>query len=239
MRLAKYLAHAGVASRRASEKLIANGRVSVGGHVVRDPARDVDNTSQVAVDGDPISPEARETWMVHKPVGVTSTAHEPGERTAVVELVDSLARLYPVGRLDVDSTGLILLTNEGELTNRLTHPRYEVPRTYIAHLRRPPTDKALQKLRNGVQLDDGPTLPADVRRSDDRIVEITLREGRNRQVRRMAEAIDNRVVALQRIAFGSLRLGRMAVGQGRRLRPDEMRALWEDANAMQAQGSNE
>ena len=165
MRLAKYLAHSGVASRRRAEELVAAGRVRVGGEVVRDPARDVDHESGVEVDGRPVSPEPREVWMLNKPAGVTSTAREPGRRRAVTDLIDSPRRLYPVGRLDADSTGLILLTNDGELANRLTHPRYEVPRTYrdsASAARRPrPT---CGRLRAGVELDDGPTAPARVRR---------------------------------------------------------------------------
>ncbi len=132
MRLAKYLAHGGVASRRQAEKVIAAGRVTVGGEVVTDPARDVDGSDDVRVDDSPVAAEPREVWAVNKPAGVVSTAREPGSRRAVVELVDSKARLYPVGRLDTDSTGLLLLTNDGELANRLTHPRYEVPKAYRA-----------------------------------------------------------------------------------------------------------
>ncbi|MGH2993557.1 MAG: pseudouridine synthase, partial [Solirubrobacterales bacterium] len=153
MRLAKHLAHCGVASRRSSEGLIAAGRVRVDGELVTDPARDVDEGSGVEVDGRAVSPQPREVWAVNKPAGVTSTAREPGRRRAIVELVDSAARLYPVGRLDADSTGLILLTNDGELANRLTHPRHEVPKTYRAALRDPPTEGQLRRLRRGVQLD--------------------------------------------------------------------------------------
>ena len=229
MRLAKYLAHGGVASRRASEKMIAGGRVRVGGRVVTDPARDVDGSIEVTVDGRPVQPEEHEVWAVNKPVGVTSTAREPGRRRAVVEFVDTGARLYPVGRLDADSSGLIVLTNDGELANRLTHPRYEVPRTYRVRLGRRASDGDLQRLREGVELDDGPTAPAKVRRRGPREIELTLREGRNRQVRRMAEAVDNRVEALTRIAFGSLKLGRMGEGEARRLRSDEVKRLWEDS----------
>jgi 23S rRNA pseudouridine2605 synthase len=134
-----------------------------------------------------------------------------------------------VGRLDADSTGLILLTNDGELANRLTHPRYEVPRTYRARLARRAEDADLQRLREGVELDDGPTLPARVARRGPREIEITLREGRNRQVRRMAEAIGNRVESLRRIAFGSLRLGRLPEGEARRLGDREVERLWKDA----------
>jgi 23S rRNA pseudouridine2605 synthase len=228
VRLAKYLAHGGVASRRAAEELIAAGRVRVGGEVVTDPARDVDESSSVSIDGREVTPESREVWVLHKPAGVTSTAREPGSRRAVVDLVDSPARLYPVGRLDADSTGLILLTNDGELANRLTHPRYEVPRTYRVSLARRPSDRELRQLRDGVGLDDGPTLPAKVSRSGPREIEITLREGRNRQVRRMAEAVGNRVASLQRIAFGSLRLGDLPEGAARRLDAGEVERLWKD-----------
>ncbi|MGH2952929.1 MAG: pseudouridine synthase [Solirubrobacterales bacterium] len=225
MRLAKYLAHSGVASRRRAEELIAGGRVTVGGERVTDPARDVDESSGVEVDGRPATPDPHEVWMLHKPAGVVSTAREPGRRPAVTDLIPSRRRLYPIGRLDVDSTGLILLTNDGELANRLTHPRYEVPRTYRARLRRPPADDDLRALRRGVELDDGPTAPAKVRRVSPRVVEITIREGRNRQVRRMAEAVGNEVVKLQRVGFGPLRLGDLAEGEARRLRPSELRRL--------------
>jgi 23S rRNA pseudouridine2605 synthase len=168
---------------------------------------------------------------VNKPAGVVSTAREPGSRTAVVELVDSPARLYPVGRLDVDSTGLMLLTNDGALANRLTHPRYEVHKTYRVQLRRPPAEADLRRLASGVQLDDGPTAPAEVRRLGEREIEIVLREGRNRQVRRMAEAIGNEVVTLRRLRFGPVELGGLAVGKAHRLSEAEVALLWEDAEA--------
>ena len=229
MRLVKYLAHSGVASRRRAEQLIAAGRVRVGDEVVRDPARDVEYESGVEVDGRPVSPEPREVWMLNKPAGVVSTASEPGRRRAVTELVDSPRRLYPVGRLDADSTGLILLTNDGELANRLTHPRYEIPRTYRVRLRRPPGDAELRRLREGVDLDDGRTAPARVRRVSPRVFELTIREGRNRQVRRMVEAVGNQVVSLTRVAFGPLSLGALGEGEARRLRAAELRRLWKDA----------
>jgi len=230
LRLAKYLAHSGVASRRMSEKLIAAGRVTVGGELCTDPARDVDHESGVEIDSSPVKPEAREVWLVHKPLDVTSTAKEPGKRRAVVDLVRSERRLYPVGRLDADSTGLILLTNDGELANRLTHPRYGVPKVYRAELRQPPHDVQLRKLREGVQLDDGPTAPAKARRAGDRGVEITIAEGRNRQIRRMIEQVGNEVVSLQRIGFGSIRLGKLGEGLARRLSKAEVKRLWEDSN---------
>ncbi len=229
MRLAKFLAHGGVASRRKAEEIVAAGRVSVGGEVVRDPARDVGQGDEVRVDGSLVGVEAREVWAVDKPVGVVSTAREPGGRRAVVELVDSEARLYPVGRLDADSSGLLLLTNDGELANLLTHPRYEVAKVYEATLQRPPSEGDLRRLAEGVELDDGPTAPAEVRRLGERQVEIVLREGRNRQVRRMAEAVANEVVALRRVRFGPIELGALAEGDSRRLSDDEVAALWEDA----------
>lgn len=231
MRLAKYLAHAGVASRRRSEVIISKGLVTVGGEVVTDPARDVEAGDDVRVNGSRVGTEAREVWAVHKPPGVVSTAREPGERPAVVSLVDSDARLYPVGRLDADSTGLLLLTNDGELANRLTHPRYEVSKAYRVQLKRPPRDADLRRLATGVELEDGPTAPAEVSRLGGREIEIVLREGRNRQVRRMAEAIDNRVVSLRRVRFGPLALGDLPEGACRRLAEEEIAALREATTA--------
>jgi 23S rRNA pseudouridine2605 synthase len=225
VRLAKFLAHGGVASRRTAEKIVAAGRVTVAGEVVRDPARDVAEGDDVRVDGSPVGSEAREVWAVNKPGGVVSTAREPGDRPAVVSLVDSPARLYPVGRLDADSTGLLLLTNDGELANRLTHPRYEVPKVYRVQLRQPPSEGDLRRLAKGVELDDGRTAPAEVRRRGKREIEIVLREGRNRQVRRMAEAVANDVVALRRVRFGPIELGDLAEGAARRLSEDEVAAL--------------
>jgi 23S rRNA pseudouridine2605 synthase len=199
--------------------------VTVGGEVVTDPARDVGEGDDVRVNGAAVVAEAREVWAVNKPAGVVSTAREPGDRPAVVELVDTKARLYPVGRLDADSTGLLLLTNDGELANQLTHPRYEVPKTYRARLGKPIADRALAQLRKGVELEDGPTGPAEVRRLAEREIEITLREGRNRQVRRMLEAVGNRVVALQRVKFGPLGLDTLQPGRARRLSDGEIDEL--------------
>jgi 23S rRNA pseudouridine2605 synthase len=229
VRLAKYLAHAGVASRRVAEELIAAGKVRVGGQIVTDPARDVGEGSGVEVNGAPVAPEPREVWAVNKPAGVVSTASEPGRRRAVTELVDSERRLYPVGRLDADSTGLILLTNDGGLANRLTHPRYGVPKTYRVRLARPPSDRDLDRLRGGVRLGDGPTAPAEVERRGEREIEVTIREGRKRQVRRMAEAVGNEAQTLTRIRIGSLGLGDLRRGEARRLAEGEVAALWEDS----------
>jgi 23S rRNA pseudouridine2605 synthase len=227
VRLAKYLAHAGVASRRAAERLIAEGRVTVGGGIVRDPACDVDDGSGVAVDGEPLKgAEPRVAYALHKPAGVVSTARDTHGRPTVTELVPGGRRLYPVGRLDADTTGLILLTNDGELAHRLTHPRFEVEKTYRARVGGGPvTEKALRALRAGVRLDDGPTAPARVRRLDPHTLDITIHEGRKRQVRRMCEAIGHPVRELVRVRFGPLELGDLRAGRARRLTAAELRAL--------------
>jgi len=228
MRLAKHLAHAGVASRRAAEGLIAQGRVVVDGEVVTDPARDVSETSCVEVDGRALAgAEPRVVYIVNKPLGVVCTARDPHGRPTVVELVPARGlRLYPVGRLDVDSSGLILLSNDGELANRLTHPRYEVPKTYLARVGGGRVGEgALRALRGGVTLQDGPTAPARVRRVKADLLELTIHEGRNRQVRRMCEAVGHPVLALERVAFGPLRLNGLAPGAYRRCSDAEVECL--------------
>src|SRR4051794_32651312 len=231
MRLAKHLAHAGVASRRAAEQLVFAGRVTVGGEVIRDPARDVGEADTIAVDGKPVgaAEHERAVYVVNRPAGVASTAHDPHGRRTIVDLVRGKGRLYPVGRLDADSTGLILLTDDGELAHRLTHPSFEVPKTYRAVVRNPPVrEPALRKLREGIELDDGRTSPAKVRRISSSELEITIHEGRKRQIRRMCEAIDHRVESLERVAFGPLRLGSLPVGGHRRLTPAEVERLRAD-----------
>jgi 23S rRNA pseudouridine2605 synthase len=228
VRLAKYLAHAGVASRRASEQLVFAGRVTVGGEVVRDPARDVDGSVPVAVDGRHVrvSNGQRAVYAVHKPRGVVSTASDPQGRPTIVSLVPSQRRLYPVGRLDADTTGLILLTDDGELAHRLTHPSFEVPRTYHAKVRHPPVrEDALKRLREGIELEDGTTAPARVKRLGTDRVELTIHEGRKRQVRRMLEAVGHPVIALERVRFGPLWLGKLEEGQHRRLTAAEIEKL--------------
>jgi 23S rRNA pseudouridine2605 synthase len=232
VRLAKFLAHSGVASRRAAEGLIADGRVTVAGEVVTDPARDVDERSDVAVDGRAVAPEEREVHALHKPPDVVSTARDTHGRRTVVELVPSQRRLYPVGRLDADTTGLILLTNDGELAELLTHPRYEVEKTYRARVEPPRVgEAALRRLREGVALDDGQTSPASARIVAPGILEIRIHEGRNRQVRRMCEAVGHRVVELERVAFGPLRLEGLEEGATRRLTPAEVERLRKAAGA--------
>ncbi len=226
MRLGKYLAHAGVASRRAAEKIIAAGRVTVDAAVVTDPAQDVDETRDVRVDGEPVTAEPREVWALNKPAGVVSTASDTHGRPTVVELVESEQRLYPVGRLDAETTGLLLLTNDGALADRLTHPRYEVEKTYRARLLPSPVpERALRALRDGVELDDGRSAPARARQLEPGVVELTIHEGRKRQVRRMCEAVGHRVIELERIAFGPLLLGDLREGAPRRLSTAEVERL--------------
>ena len=228
MRLGKHLAHAGVASRRAAEALIAAGRVEVDGEVMTDPARDVGEGSRVEVDGRALTGvEPRVMYAVNKPLGAVSTARDTHGRPTVVELVPAEGlRLYPVGRLDADSSGLILLTNDGELANRLTHPRYEVPKTYMARVGGGRVgEDAMRALRNGVDLDDGVTAPARARRVKPDLIELTIHEGRNRQVRRMCEAVGHPVLALERVGFGPLRLDGLAPGAHRRLGAAEIEHL--------------
>jgi 23S rRNA pseudouridine2605 synthase len=228
MRLAKYLAHAGVASRRAAEEIVRAGRVSVGGEVVTDPARDVGEASGVAVDGRPVGgAEERVVYAVNKPQGVISTAEDTHGRPTVVDLVrDAGVRLYPVGRLDADATGLLLLTNDGDLANRLTHPRHEVPKTYRVRVRGGPVpQRALRALREGVELEDGRTAPARARQLEPGVLELTIHEGRNHQVKRMCAAVGHDVATLERVRFGPLALGDLRPGAVRRLSAAEVERL--------------
>jgi 23S rRNA pseudouridine2605 synthase len=228
MRLAKFLAGAGVASRRASEEIVRSGRVQVGGEQVLDPARDVSPHDEITLDGTRVGdgPVRRVVYAVNKPAGVVSTASDPQRRPTVVGLVGGHLRLFPVGRLDADTTGLILLTNDGELAHHLTHPSFEVDKTYRAVVSRPPVRAhALRALREGVQLDDGPTAPARVTRVAPDTLELTIHEGRKRQIRRMCEHVGHPVVSLQRVRFGPLRLGDLPIGGVRLLTAAEVSLL--------------
>lgn len=228
MRLAKHLAHSGIASRRAAEVLIRDGRISIDGKIVTDPARDVDGSERIAFDDELLQPLSgkRVVYAVNKPSGVVSTAHDTHGRPKVVDLVESDHRLYPVGRLDADSTGLILLTDDGDLAQKLTHPSFEVPKTYRVKVRDlPVSEGSLRRLREGLVLEDGKTAPAQVRQARPGILEITIHEGRKHQVKRMCEAIGHPVVTLTRIAIGPLRLGDLAIGGVRRLSAAEVQRL--------------
>jgi 23S rRNA pseudouridine2605 synthase len=227
MRLAKFIATAGVASRRASEDVVRAGRVTVDGETVRDPAREISDANRVTLDGKPVSStQERVVYALNKPAGVVSTARDPQGRPTVVTMVPQTERLYPVGRLDIDTTGLILLTNQGELAHRLTHPSFEVEKTYRALLGGPALEeRALRALREGVQLEDGRTSPARVRRVSADTLEITIHEGRKRQVKRMCEAVGHPVKRLERIRLGPLELGDLPRGRWRRLSDAEVEAL--------------
>jgi 23S rRNA pseudouridine2605 synthase len=231
MRLAKYLASRGVASRRSAERLIQAGRVSVNGATVTDPARSVTEREAIAVDGSSVPPQQPSVvYAVHKPAGVVSTASDPHGRPTVVDLVETEARLYPVGRLDIDTTGLILLTNDGRLAHRLTHPRFEVPKTYRAKVERAPIgDPALRALRSGVELEDFKAAPARVRVLAPDTLELTVHEGRKRQIKRMCEAVGHPVRRLERVAIAGLTLSGLRPGAHRRLSDKEVAALLRDA----------
>jgi 23S rRNA pseudouridine2605 synthase len=227
MRLAKFLANAGIASRRAAEEIIRSGAVTVNGVAVTDPARDVSDEDAIAVDGDSVTEQKSSVvYAVNKPLGVVSTASDPQNRPTIVSLIRSGRRLYPVGRLDIDTTGLILLTDDGELAHRLTHPSFEVEKTYVATVRNPPVrDGALKLLSEGLLLEDGRTAPAKARRLAGDKIELTLKEGRKRQVKRMLEEVGHRVIRLERVRFGPLELGTLKPGAHRRLTAAEIERL--------------
>ena len=231
MRLQKFLARAGVASRRSSENLMTAGRVTVNGQVVTELGAKVDPlTDEVAVDGAPVHlADGPVTIMLHKPAGVITTMKAQSGKPIVADLVP-LARypgLYPIGRLDADTTGLLLFSTDGELGNALLHPSRHVPKTYLARLKRPLQDGAVRKLREGVELDDGPAQPADVAFADKarKLVRITIHEGRYHQVKRMFEAVGDPVVSLHRESFGPLTLGDLKPGAWRLLASDEVSSL--------------
>lgn len=233
-RLQKVMARAGVGSRRAVEDLIRAGRVTVNGVPARlgqrvDPARD-----DVTLDGVriPIAPGLVH-YLLNKPVGVVSTAQDPQGRRTVVDLVPAEPRVFPVGRLDLDSGGLLVLTNDGDLTNGLTHPRYEVPKTYRVLVAGRPSKAALAALTDGVDLEDGPARAVTVKVIDSApestLLEIVMAEGRNREVRRMCAAIGHETQSLFRTAIGPLRDASLRSGEWRPLTSDEVRALYEVA----------
>jgi 23S rRNA pseudouridine2605 synthase len=235
MRLAKFLAHAGVASRRASEQLVFAGRVRVAGQVVRDPATDVDGSEGIDVDGEPVRVHdgRRAVYAVNKPLGVVSTASDPQGRPTVVGLVRSGRRLYPVGRLDAETTGLILLTDDGDLAHRLMHPSYHVPKTYLAEVEGTVPRGLNRQLRAGVDLDDGPVKVDAFRVKDvhagQTLVEVVLHEGRKHVVRRLLAEVGFPVRKLVRTAIGDVQLGNPKPGTLRRLTRPEVGGLYRAA----------
>jgi 23S rRNA pseudouridine2605 synthase len=224
MRLNAYLARAGIASRRGAEELIRAGRVRVNGEVAG-LATFVEPRDAVEVDGNPIEPEPLTYVLLHKPAGVVTTARDPQGRPTVVGLVGHERRVVPVGRLDADTTGALLLTNDGPLAHRLMHPRYEVDKVYEAEVEGEPSDEALMQLTDGVELDDGRTAPARVRRLRPSLVELTIHEGRKHQVKLMLEAVGHRVRRLHRKAYAGLTLDGLAPGEWRELTREEVANL--------------
>lgn len=229
MRIQRALARAGVAGRRAAEKMVADGRVSVNGAPAT-VGQSVSPDDRIAVDGRPVAPQTLRTLLLNKPRGVLSSVGDPRGRPTVVDGLPDLGRLYPVGRLDLQTTGAILITNDGELAHRLMHPRYGVPKTYQVLFAGRLSSAALRRLRDGVELDDGPTAPAGVRRMDRRAdegtwVELELHEGRNRQIRRMGDAIGHPVARLHRSRYAGLGLRDLAPGGWRELHDHELREL--------------
>jgi 23S rRNA pseudouridine2605 synthase len=224
MRLNAYLARAGVASRRGAEELIRAGRVRVNGEVAG-LVTFVEPRDNVEVDGSPIEPEPLTYVLLHKPAGVVTTARDPQGRPTVVGLVGHERRVVPVGRLDADTTGALLLTNDGPLAHRLMHPRYEVDKVYEAEVEGEPSDEALAQLAEGVELDDGRTAPARVRRLGPSLVELTIHEGRKHQVKRMLQALGHPVRRLHRNRYAGLTLDGLAPGEWRELTSDEVKRL--------------
>jgi len=225
-RLQKVLARVGIGSRRVCEDLIAEGRVLVDGEMAVLGRRVNPETALIEVDGAPVGvrPDLVH-YVLNKPAGVVTTADDPQGRPTVVGLVPDEPRVFPVGRLDVDTEGLLLLTNDGELAHRLTHPSYGVEKEYVAEVEGLPTRAVLRRLREGVELDDGPTAPARATLVDPSVVRLTIHEGRNRQVRRMCEAVGHSVVRLVRTRIGPLADRSLAPGAWRELTGDEVRSL--------------
>ena len=225
-RLQKVLARVGIGSRRVCEDLIAEGRVLVDGEMAVLGRRVDPETALIEVDGAPVGvrPDLVH-YVLNKPAGVVTTADDPQGRPTVVGLVPNEPRVFPVGRLDVDTEGLLLLTNDGELAHRLTHPSYGVEKEYVAEVEGLPTRAVLRRLREGVELDDGPTAPARATLVDPSVVRLTIHEGRNRQVRRMCEAVGHPVVRLVRTRIGPLADRSLAPGAWRELTGAEVRSL--------------
>ena len=228
-RLQKVLARAGIASRRASEEMIQAGRVTINGQIAALGDK-VEGSDRIELDGIPVLRDPNLVhYLLHKPRDVVSTASDTQNRQTVVDLVPSTIRVYPVGRLDADSEGLIILTNDGDLTHRLTHPSFGVPKEYLVHVEGIPQRSALRSLREGIQLEDGMTAPAQVSMPDQGLLKITIHEGRNRQVRRMCAAIGHPVVRLVRVRIGPITDSSLTAGSWRELTNEEVRSLYQAA----------
>ena len=231
-RLQKVIAHAGIASRRKAEQLIEEGHVRVNGKVVKELGVKVSSSDKVEVDGVPLEREEPVYFMLYKPRGVISSVNDDKGRKVVTDFFPMIEqRIYPVGRLDYDTSGLLILTNDGEFANTLMHPSNQIDKVYVAKVKGIPTKEALKTLERGVRLEDGKTAPAKVKmqtvdkKKQTAIVEIIIHEGRNRQVRRMFEAVGNPVLKLKRERYGFLTLQGLKVGDARELSPHEVKQL--------------
>ncbi|MDE0614333.1 MAG: pseudouridine synthase [bacterium] len=225
-RIQKVLAAAGVASRRAVEEMVAEGRITVNGQPARLGQRVDPDQDKVEVDGNPVGLRTDLVYyLLNKPSGVVTTASDPQGRPTVVDMVPGEPRVFPVGRLDADSEGLLLLTNDGGLTHRLTHPSFGVPKEYLAHVEGRPSRGALRRLRDGVELDDGAAQAVAVSLPEPSVIRIVVHEGRNRLVRRMCEAVGHPVIRLVRTRIGPLADRKLPPGQWRVLKPSEVREL--------------
>ncbi len=230
-RLHKILASAGVASRRKAEQLIAEGRVQVNGGTAKIGDFADPDTDDIVADGNQVSAEQKRYLLLNKPTGFVTTVSDPHGRPTVMDLIDVRERVYPIGRLDTDTEGLLLLTNDGNFSQRMAHPRFEIEKTYRAELGKPLSEEGAMLLTRGIRLEDGPTAPAKlhvVSRSRRR-VDITIHEGRNRIVRRMFESVGSPVIKLRRISFGSLNLDDVPKGQWRDIKGREVDALLKSA----------
>ncbi len=225
-RLQKLIARAGICSRREAENLILAGRVTVDGKIIKKLGAKADLKQKIRVNDKLLHFDAEKIYiLLNKPRGYVTTAHDERGRKTILDLIDISERIYPVGRLDLNSEGLILLTNDGDLTNLLIHPRFKIEKTYRAKISGDISEKKLDKLRAGIELDDGLTSPAEIYRLDKDLVEITIHEGRNRQIRRMFSAIGCDVKRLKRIKFANLTLDGVKVGNYRRLTAAEINSL--------------
>lgn len=231
-RLQKVIAHSGVASRRKAEELIVDGRVTVNGKVVKELGTKVGPNDKVEVNGVPLVSEAPVYYMLNKPRGVISAVKDDKNRKVVTDFFAEIPeRIYPIGRLDYDTSGLLLLTNDGEFANQLAHPKNEVEKIYVAKVKGIPFREQLKKLQYGIKLEDGMTAPANVKvlstdkKKNTAIIQIGIHEGRNRQVRRMFEAIGHPVIKLKREQYGFLNLKGLRTGDARELTPHEVKQL--------------
>lgn len=231
IRLQKYIADCGIASRRKAEELIKQGRVKVNGSVVKEMGIKVSDNDQVEVNGRLIKPESKKVYiMLNKPSGYVTTVKDQFQRPTVIELLKGVnERVFPVGRLDYETTGLLILTNDGDFTFKMTHPSHEIAKTYLATISGIPSKEEISSFERGLKIEDYTTSPAKLRivRARDRVcdVEVTIHEGRNRQVRKMCDAIGHPVLSLKRISLGSLKLGDLPEGSWRELSADEVKDL--------------